>query len=124
MQCLYFAEFDLAFFKTRSEMIRHLRKCKLQHPPGDEIYRNITKGINVSMFEACFLCEAFMECNQNGFKLAARSAVFPSVSSKYGCAFLRGVVEIAAGGWKEGEAVLPESVLSGQALPGPQDVVL
>ena len=28
-------------------MLQHLRKCKLQHPPGDEIYRN---G-NVSMFE-------------------------------------------------------------------------
>ncbi len=51
MQCLYFAEYDLAFFKTRDEMIRHLRKCKLQHPPGDEIYRNNTSR-NVSMFEA------------------------------------------------------------------------
>lgn len=50
VQCLYFAEYDLAFFKTRDEMIRHLRKCKLQHPPGDEIYRN-NKGRNVSMFE-------------------------------------------------------------------------
>lgn len=48
---LYFAEYDLAFFKTRPEMLRHLRKCSLQHPPGDEIYRNVTRGINVSMFE-------------------------------------------------------------------------
>ena len=35
------------FFKNRPQMMRHLRKTKLQHPPGDEIYRN---G-NVSMFE-------------------------------------------------------------------------
>ena len=35
------------FFKNRAQMLRHLRKTKLQHPPGDEIYRN---G-NVSMFE-------------------------------------------------------------------------
>lgn len=28
-------------------MIRHLKKSKMRHPPGDEIYR---KG-NVSMFE-------------------------------------------------------------------------
>jgi hypothetical protein len=51
---LYFAEYDLAFFKTRPEMLRHLSKCRLQHPPGDEIYRNITRGIHVSMFEVCY----------------------------------------------------------------------
>ena len=34
------AEYDLAFFKHREYMVRHLRKTKLQHPPGDEIYRN------------------------------------------------------------------------------------
>jgi histone acetyltransferase MYST1 len=47
LQKLYFAEYDLMFFKNRQQMLRHLRKTKLQHPPGDEIYRN---G-NVSMFE-------------------------------------------------------------------------
>ena len=47
VQKLYFVEGDLSFFKHRSQMLQHLRKCKLQHPPGDEIYRN---G-NVSMFE-------------------------------------------------------------------------
>ena len=50
-QVLYFAEFDLQFFKTRSEMLRHLSKCRLQHPPGDEIYRNRTKKGSVSMYE-------------------------------------------------------------------------
>ena len=40
-------EGDLAFFKDRDQMLQHLRKCKLQHPPGDEIYRN---G-NLSMYE-------------------------------------------------------------------------
>ena len=47
LQKLYFVEGDLAFFKDRDQMLQHLRKCKLQHPPGDEIYR---KG-NLSMFE-------------------------------------------------------------------------
>ena len=47
MQKLYFVEGDLSFYKDRSQMLQHLRKCKLQHPPGDEIYRS---G-NVSMFE-------------------------------------------------------------------------
>lgn len=48
---LFFAEFDLQFFKTRSEMLRHLSKCRLQHPPGDEIYRNRTAKGGVSMYE-------------------------------------------------------------------------
>ena len=39
-QKLYVAEYDLTFFRKRDYMVRHLRKCKLQHPPGDEIYRN------------------------------------------------------------------------------------
>ena len=35
-------------------MMRHLRKCKLQHPPGDEIYRrHYPGGRSVSMFEVC-----------------------------------------------------------------------
>lgn len=32
---------------THLQMLRHMAKVKLRHPPGDEIYR---KG-NVSMFE-------------------------------------------------------------------------
>ena len=27
------------FFKHREEMLQHIKKCKIQHPPGDEIYR-------------------------------------------------------------------------------------
>ena len=55
VQTLYFAEYDLSFFKTRGEMMRHLRKCKLQHPPGDEIYRcHYPGGRSVSMFEVWF----------------------------------------------------------------------
>eukprot|EP00879_Flechtneria_rotunda_P020089 GHRR01021128.1.p1 GENE.GHRR01021128.1~~GHRR01021128.1.p1 ORF type:complete len:293 (+),score=97.42 GHRR01021128.1:807-1685(+) len=44
---LYFCEYSLHFFKRRSQLMRHLSKCKLRHPPGDEIYRKD----NVSMFE-------------------------------------------------------------------------
>ncbi len=32
-------------------MLRHLAKCRLQHPPGDEIYRNRTAKGGVSMYE-------------------------------------------------------------------------
>lgn len=51
-QKLYFCEYDLAFFRHRHQMLRHLRKVKLLHPPGTEIYRN---G-NISMFEVGWCC--------------------------------------------------------------------
>lgn len=66
---LYFCEFDLSFFKRREEMIRHLRKVRLLHPPGIEIYRH--NGI--SMFEVdskkaktycenlCYLAKLFLD---------------------------------------------------------------
>lgn len=44
---LYFCEYDLNFFVSREEMFRHLRKVRMQHPPGNEIYRHN----GVSMFE-------------------------------------------------------------------------
>ena len=59
---LYFAEFDLQFFKTRSEMLRHLGKCRLQHPPGDEIYRNRTAKGSVSMYEVRALLGLLAAC--------------------------------------------------------------
>jgi hypothetical protein len=36
---LYFNEFTLDFFTRRSQLLRHLSKCRIRHPPGDEIYR-------------------------------------------------------------------------------------
>eukprot|EP00891_Asterochloris_glomerata_P001111 jgi/Astpho2/1111/e_gw1.00020.9.1_t len=66
---LYFAEQDLMFFKHREEMLQHIKKCKIQHPPGDEIYRN---GC-ISMFEIdgkrekiycqnlCYLAKLFLD---------------------------------------------------------------
>jgi GNAT superfamily N-acetyltransferase len=47
LQKLYFCEYSLHFFKRRTQLLRHLNKCKLRHPPGDEIYRKD----NISMFE-------------------------------------------------------------------------
>jgi hypothetical protein len=37
---LYVCEFCLNYFRARSQLDRHAEKCPLQHPPGDEIYRN------------------------------------------------------------------------------------
>lgn len=45
---LYYCEFDLSFFARREQLERYLStKCKLFHPPGDEIYREKS----ISIFE-------------------------------------------------------------------------
>ncbi|KAJ6919951.1 hypothetical protein NC651_013779 [Populus alba x Populus x berolinensis] len=44
---LYFCEFCLNFMKRKEQLQRHMKKCDLKHPPGDEIYRSGT----LSMFE-------------------------------------------------------------------------
>lgn len=66
---LYVCEYDLSFFKRRDQMLRHLKKVRIQHPPGAEIYRH--NGI--SMFEVdgnkskiycqnlCYLAKLFLD---------------------------------------------------------------
>ena len=68
-QMLYLCEYSLHYFKRRSQMIRHMQKCHVKHPPGEEIYRN---G-NVCMFEVdgrkektfsqnlCYLAKLFLD---------------------------------------------------------------
>jgi len=47
LPCIYICEFCLKFVKSRTCLDRHLTKCNLKHPPGNEIYR---KG-SISFFE-------------------------------------------------------------------------
>ena len=66
---LYVCEFCLTFLKRKEQLQRHLRKCELRHPPGDEIYRNNS----VSMFEVdgrkekvycqnlCYIAKLFLD---------------------------------------------------------------
>ena len=66
---LYFCEYDLAFFTKREQMLRHLKKTRVQHPPGTEIYRHA----GISMFEVdgkkakeycenlCYLAKMFLD---------------------------------------------------------------
>jgi hypothetical protein len=66
---LYICEFCLGFMKQKQHLQRHLRKCELRHPPGDEIYRS---G-NVAFFEVdgkkekmycqnlCYLAKLFLD---------------------------------------------------------------
>ncbi|XP_045526647.1 histone acetyltransferase Tip60 isoform X5 [Pieris brassicae] len=47
LPCIYICEFCLKYRKSKKCLDRHLIKCKLKHPPGNEIYR---KG-SISFFE-------------------------------------------------------------------------
>jgi histone acetyltransferase HTATIP len=47
LSCIYICEFCLKYRKSRKCLERHLVKCNLRHPPGNEIYRKE----NVSFFE-------------------------------------------------------------------------
>lgn len=48
---LHFCEFCLKFFGHRSELDRHAARCKLRHPPGNEIYRSHDHNVTISVFE-------------------------------------------------------------------------
>jgi len=37
---LYVCEFCLHFFVEKTELHRHMEKCTIRYPPGDEIYRD------------------------------------------------------------------------------------
>ena len=41
LPCIYICEFCLKYVKSRTCLGRHLTKCNLKHPPGNEIYRKI-----------------------------------------------------------------------------------
>ncbi|RWS28060.1 histone acetyltransferase KAT5-like protein [Leptotrombidium deliense] len=45
--CIYLCEFCLKYMKSRKCLQRHMQKCNLRHPPGNEIYRKAT----ISFFE-------------------------------------------------------------------------
>ncbi|KAI1322918.1 acyl-CoA N-acyltransferase [Xylariaceae sp. FL0255] len=45
--CIFICEFCLSYYDDKKSFTRHRQKCTLQHPPGNEIYRDDY----VSMFE-------------------------------------------------------------------------
>ena len=70
---LFFCEFTLNFFKRKEQLQRHLRKTEMYHPPGDEIYRNESRGKTTAFFEIdgkkekifcqnlCYLAKLFLD---------------------------------------------------------------
>ncbi|KAL2169807.1 hypothetical protein VTG60DRAFT_5626 [Thermothelomyces hinnuleus] len=67
--CIYICEFCLSYFGNLKSFTRHRTKCTLQHPPGNEIYRDDF----ISFFEIdgrrqrtwcrnlCLLCKMFLD---------------------------------------------------------------
>ncbi|XP_003737585.1 histone acetyltransferase KAT5 [Galendromus occidentalis] len=66
--CIHLCEYCLKFVKSRKCLQRHLQKCTLRHPPGNEIYRkgslsffeidgrkNKTYAQNLCLLAKCFL---------------------------------------------------------------------
>lgn len=47
LPCIYICEFCLKYRKSRKCLERHLAKCNVRHPPGNEIYRKAS----ISFFE-------------------------------------------------------------------------
>lgn len=70
---LYFCEFCLSFFGLTADLDRHLRKCDLRHPPGNEIYRSAERNVTISVFEVdgckeitytqnlCYIAKLFLD---------------------------------------------------------------
>jgi hypothetical protein len=145
---------SLHFFKRRSQLLRHLAKCKVRHPPGEEIYRKD----NVSMFEVGGRVGWRELGSGGGVRVGAgfgwgrgpgaragsgsqrHKLVSPLARASpvvFGClgppplplptpthALLSMSTPTAPDRRAQGEGILPEPVLPCQAVPGPQDSLL
>jgi GNAT superfamily N-acetyltransferase len=70
---LHFCPTCLSFFAHGSELDRHARKCRVKHPPGNEIYRSTETNVEISMFEVdglkervfceslCYIAKLFLD---------------------------------------------------------------
>lgn len=70
---LYICEFCLSFFGYQHELDRHMTKCVLRHPPGNEIYRSDEQNVRIAVFEVdgnkeivycqnlCYIAKLFLD---------------------------------------------------------------
>jgi len=92
---LYICEFCLSFFRSKDELIRHSDRCHLQHPMGNEIYREgniavfeIDGGRNVTYCEnLCFISKLFLDHKNLGFDVEPFLFYVLTEVDEYGCHF-------------------------------------
>ena len=60
LEKLHVCEFCLKYFGKEKTLIRHMAKCEMRHPPGDEIYRSPPEPkspgyctMPIAVFEVC-----------------------------------------------------------------------
>ncbi len=70
---LFFCEFCLNFFGLESELQRHMKRCTIRHPPGNEIYRSEETNVTISVYEVdgqkevvycqniCYIAKLFLD---------------------------------------------------------------
>lgn len=60
LEKLHVCQFCLKYFGKEKTLIRHMAKCEMRHPPGDEIYRSPPEPKSpgycktpIAVFEVC-----------------------------------------------------------------------
>jgi GNAT superfamily N-acetyltransferase len=52
IDCIYYCEFCLSFYVSENELKRHIKTCKLVHPPGNQIYIDPVNKLSVWEIDA------------------------------------------------------------------------
>ncbi len=66
---MYICEFCLKYMKKRKTLERHQSKCRLRHPPGDEIYRDgIISVFEVDGYDNKIYCQVNSHCFFNDIR--------------------------------------------------------
>ncbi|MES1918038.1 hypothetical protein MHBO_000067 [Bonamia ostreae] len=70
---VYFCDFCLRFFCCSKELTEHCKRCRVCHPPGNEIYRSEEEKTTINVFEVdgaveieysqniCYLSKLFLD---------------------------------------------------------------
>ncbi len=86
LEKLHVCEFCLKYFGKEKTLIRHMAKCEMRHPPGDEIYRSPPEPKSpgycktpIAVFEVCGRTNKV--CCANGTPLLFLAAALHSTAA-------------------------------------------